>query len=178
MSKSISIPNIFIKKDLDNNNVIVTCLSFSKQIRNKINEIAKTITKLDLSCCKINGTNLIELVEILKNCKVLESLKLNLNSINIDEAIDIVTVITNCSNLKELDLSNNNIILDKNSDKTIVQSPSETLESSLKLTVLINKLKDCTSLINLNLSCNSIIKENIMEFEKNLPDCTICWTYY
>lgn len=161
---SRSIPNIFIKKDLDNNNnVIVTCLSFSKQIRNKINEIAKTITKLDLSCCKINGTNLIELVEILKNCKVLESLKLSINSINIDEAIDIVTVITNCLNLKELDLSNNNILLEKNSDKTIL---------------LINKLKDCTSLINLNLSCNSIIKENIMEFEKNLPDCTICWTYY
>ena len=94
---------------------------------------------------------------------MLESLKLNLNSINIDEAIDIITVITNCINLKELDLSNNNIILDKNSDKTIL---------------LINKLKECTSLINLNLSCNSIIKENIMEFEKNLPDCTICWTYY
>jgi hypothetical protein len=167
---SISIPNIFIKKDLDNNNnVIVTCLSFSKQIRNKINEIAKTIIKLDLSCCKINGTNLIELVEILKKCTILESLKLGLNSINIDEAIDIVTVITNCSNLKELDLSNNNIILDKN---------SETPESSLKLTLLINKLKECTSLINLNLSCNSIIKENIIEFEKNLPDCTICWTYY
>jgi hypothetical protein len=164
MSKSISIPNIFIKKDLDNNNnVIVTCLSFSKQIRNKINEIAKTITKLDLSCCKINGTNLIELIEILKNCKELESLKLSINSINIDEAIDIVTVITNCLNLKELDLSNNNILLEKNSDKTIL---------------LINKLKECTSLINLNLSCNSIIKENIMEFEKNLPDCTICWTYY
>ena len=182
---SISIPNIFIKKDLDNNNnVIVTCLSFSKQIRNKINEIAKTIIKLDLSCCKINGTNLIELVEILKKCTILESLKLGLNSINIDEAIDIVTVITNCSNLKELDFSNNNIIL----DKTIEQSPSETkesslkltetLESSLKLTLLINKLKECTSLINLNLSCNSIIKENIIEFEKNLPDCTICWTYY
>jgi hypothetical protein len=168
---SISIPNIFIKKDLDNNNnVIVTCLGFTKQIRNKINELAKTIIKLDLSCCKINGTNLIELVEILKKCTILESLKLNLNSINIDEAIDIVTVITNCSNLKELDLSNNNIIL----DKTIV----ENLESPLKLTVLINKLKECTSLINLNLSCNSIIKENIIEFEKNLPDCTICWTYY
>jgi Ran GTPase-activating protein (RanGAP) involved in mRNA processing and transport len=164
---SISIPNIFIKKDLDNNNnVIVTCLSFSKQIRNKINEIAKTIIKLDLSCCKINGTNLIELVEILKKCTILESLKLGLNSINIDEAIDIVTVITNCSNLKELDLSNNNIIL------------AETQESSQKLTLLINKLKECTSLINLNLSCNSIIKENIIEFEKNLPDCTICWTYY
>jgi hypothetical protein len=68
---SISIPNIIIKKDLDNNNnVIVTCLSFFKQIRNKINELAKTITKLDLSCCKINGTNLIELVEILKNGSV------------------------------------------------------------------------------------------------------------
>jgi hypothetical protein len=171
---SISIPNIFIKKDLDNNNVIVTCLSFSKQIRNKINEIAKTIIKLDLSCCKINGTNLIELVEILKNCTILESLKLGLNSINIDEAIDIVTVITNCSNLKELDLSNNNIIL----DKTIEQSPSETQESHLKLTVLINKLKECSSLINLNLSCNSIIKENIIEFEKNLPDCIVNWTYY
>jgi hypothetical protein len=167
---SISIPNIFIKKDLDNNNVTVTCLGFSKQIRIKINELAKTITKLDLSCCKINGTNLIELAKILENCKVLESLKLNLNSINIDEAIDIVTVITNCSNLKELDFSNNNIIL----DKTIV----ETQESSQKLTLLINKLKECTSLINLNLSCNSIIKENIIEFEKNLPDCTICWTYY
>jgi len=172
---SISIPNIFFKKDLDNNNnVIVTCLSFSKQIRNKINEIAKTIIKLDLSCCKINGTNLIELVEILKKCTILESLKLGLNSINIDEAIDIVTVITNCSNLKELDFSNNNIIL----DKTILQSPSETVESSPRLTVLINKLKECTSLINLNLSCNSIIKENIMEFEKNLPDCIINWTYY
>lgn len=164
MSRSISVPNIFIKKDLDNiNNVIVTCLGFSKQIRNKINEIAKTITKLDLSCCKINEKNLIELVEILENCKVLESLKLNLNSINIDEAIDIVTVITNCSNLKELDLSNNNIILDKNCDKTIL---------------LINKLKECTSLINLNLSCNSIAKENIIEFEKNLPDCIVNWTYY
>ena len=33
-------------------------------------------------------------------------------------------------------------------------------------------------LINLNLSCNSIIKENIMEFEKNLPYCIINWTYY
>jgi Ran GTPase-activating protein (RanGAP) involved in mRNA processing and transport len=164
MSKSISVPNIFIKKDLDNNNnVIVTCLGFSKQIRSKINELAKNIIKLDLSCCKINGTNLIELGEILENCKVLESLKLNLNSINIDEAIDIVTVITNCSNLKELDLSNNNIILDKNSDKTIL---------------LINNLKECTSLVNLNLSCNSIAKENIMEFEKNLPDCIVNWTYY
>jgi Ran GTPase-activating protein (RanGAP) involved in mRNA processing and transport len=163
MSISISVPNIFIKKDLDNNNVTVTCLGFSKQIRIKINELAKTITKLDLSCCKINGTNLIELAKILENCKVLESLKLNLNSINIDEAIDIVTVIINCSNLKELDFSNNNIILDKNSDKTIL---------------LINKLKECTSLINLNLSCNSIAKENIMEFEKNLPDCIINWTYY
>ena len=164
MSRSISIPNIFIKKDLDNNNnVIVTCLGFSKQIRNKINELAKTITKLDLSCCKINGKNLIELAEILENCKVLESLKLNLNSINIDEAISIVTVIINCPNLKELDLSNNNILLDKNSDKTIL---------------LINKLKECPSLINLNLSCNSIIKENIMEFEKNLPYCIINWTYY
>lgn len=158
---SISIPNIFIKKD--NNNVTVTCLGFSKQIRYKINELAKTITKLDLSCCKINGTNLIELAKILENCKVLESLKLNLNSINIDEAIAIVTVIINCSNLKKLDFSNNNIILDKNSDKTIL---------------LINKLKECTSLINLNLSCNSIAKENIIEFEKNLPDCIVNWTYY
>lgn len=164
MSKSISIPNIFIKKDLDNiNNVIVTCLGFSKQIRYKINELAKTIIKLDLSCCKINGKNLIELTEILENCKVLESLKLNLNSINIDEAIAIVTVIINCSNLKELDFSNNNIILEKNSDKTIL---------------LISKLKECPSLINLNLSCNSIVKENIMEFEKNLPACTVLWTYY
>ena len=162
MSMSISVPNIFIKKDLDNN-VTVTCLGFSKQIRYKINELAKTIIKLDLSCCKINGKNLIELAKILENCKVLESLKLNLNSINIDEAIAIVTVIINCSNLKELDFSNNNIILDKNSDKTIL---------------LINKLKACTSLINLNLSCNSIAKENIIEFEKNLPDCIVNWTYY
>jgi hypothetical protein len=161
MSKSIS--NFFINKDLDNNNSIVMCLSFSKQIHSKINELAKTITKLDLSCCKINGTKLINLLEILGNFEKLQTLKLNLNSINIDEAIAIVTVIINCSNLKELDFSNNNIILDKNSDKTIL---------------LINKLKECPSLINLNLSCNSIAKENIMEFEKNLPDCIVNWTYY
>jgi hypothetical protein len=159
---STSISNFFIKKDLDNN-IIVTCLGYSKQIRDKINELSRKISVLNLSCCKINETNLIELAEILEKCVLLESLKLNLNGINIDEAIIIATVITNCPNLKELDFSNNNIILEKNSDKTFL---------------LINKLKECSSLINLNLSCNSIIKENIMEFEKNLPDCTIDWTYY
>ena len=162
-SKSKSIPDISI--EINNNNLVVTCLKLNNEILSKINELVSEIIVLDLSLCNICNDRSIfcELLKTFRNCNMLETLKLSLNSINIDEAIDIITVITNCINLKELDLSNNNIILDKNSDKTIL---------------LINKLKECTSLINLNLSCNSIIKENIMEFEKNLPDCTICWTYY
>jgi len=137
MSKSI--PDFFI--EINNNNLIVTCLKFNKEILDEITRQASKIIVLDLSLCNIciDRLNFFELLKIFSNCNILETLKLSLNSINLDDGIIIATALINCSNLKNLDFSNNNLLLYENYDKT---------------EILIKKFQKCTSLINLKLTGN------------------------
>jgi hypothetical protein len=134
-----SIPDISI--EINNNNLVVTCLKLNNEILSKINELVSEIIVLDLSLCNICNDRSIfcELLKIFNNCNMLETLKLSLNSINLDDGIIIAEALINCPNLKNLDFSYNNLSLYENYDKT---------------ELLIKTFQKCTSLIDLNFTGN------------------------